>query len=149
MVEKSVKRRGKRVGPKHRMWITMAQPSIEALRAQSEKLGYSVSALAQLVIDRGVVAGLLYADTPSPQGAAVVSVTLMEKYVQLSEKLRRSDAERIEGLIEHLDLKEQRIAQMQRVLEEYAETITQQAREIQSYEHGVIEEDARQSLEAI
>ena len=53
-----------------------------------------------------------------------MNATLMEQYCQLSAKLSRSYEERIEGLIDHLDLKDQRIAQMQQGLEEYAETIT-------------------------
>ena len=39
-----------------------------------------------------------------------------------------------EILKDRLDLKEQMIAQMQQGLEEYAETITQQARDIEGYE---------------
>ena len=61
-----VKRRGPRVGPTHRVYVTLAQPTFEALRAQSAMVGYSVSALAQKVIDRGVAAGLLDAGHPKP-----------------------------------------------------------------------------------
>ena len=139
----TIKRRGKRVGPKHRMWITLALPTVEALRTQSEKLGYSVSALAQQVIDRGVAAGLLDADVPSPKGADVVRVTKAEHFYKemcrLHEKTHEIVDFRIQLLKDRLDLKEQMIAQMQQGLEEYAETITQQARDIEGYEHALIE----------
>ena len=151
----TIKRRGKRVGPKHRMWITLALPTVEALRTQSEKIGYSVSALAQQVIDRGVAAGLLYADTPSPQGEDVVRVTQAEHYYQLSEELVRLQEDHIKILQDRVDLKEQMIAHMQQGLEDYAETITQQARDIDGYEHARIEaadgvalSDVRQELES-
>ena len=133
---KSIKRRGKRVGPKHRIYITLALPTVEALRAEGEKLGYSISALAQRVIDRGVAAGLLYGDTPSTQGAVVVSTTLMEEYIQLSETLRRLDKERIEGLHEHLKINDQMISHLQQGLDDYTEIITEQARTIQFYEQA-------------
>ena len=142
----TIKRRGKRVGPKHRIYITLALPTFEALRAEGEKLGYSVSALAQRVIDRGVAAGLLYGDTPSPKGENVVRVTKAERFDQLNKELDRLHDEhtkllkgRIEILHDCLDLKEQMIAQMQQGLEEYAETITQQARDIDGSEHARIE----------
>ena len=94
----SVKRRGKRGGPKkHRTWITIEEPTIAALRAQGEKLGYSVSALAQLVLDRGVRAGLIDDDTPSPHGAEMVRVTqdehrehLKAQISQLHKQARRT-----------------------------------------------------------
>ena len=139
-MEKSIKRRGKRGGPTHKLWITMKKPSFEMLEAQSEKLGYSISFLAQQVIDRGLAAGLGVADTPSPNGADVVRVTQMEHYFQLVEELQRVHKERIEGLIEHLDLKDQLIAQMQRGLELYTETITDQARDLQFYQQARVKD---------
>ena len=136
----TIKRRGKRVGPKQRIYVTLALPTIEALRAQGEKLGYSVSALAEQVIDRGVAAGLLYAENPSPHGAAVVSATLAGQYTRLAEQLFRSYKVQLKILHGDLDLKDQLIAQMQRGLEEYAETITQQARDIQFYEQARVKD---------
>ena len=130
----TIKRRGKRVGPKQRIYITLALPTIEALRAQGEKLGYSVSALAEQVIDRGVAAGLLDADTPSPQGAVVVRGALLEQYYQLVEELQRSHEKRIEGLTEHLAIKDRLIAQMKRGLDDYTEIITEQAADLQFFE---------------
>ena len=61
---------------------------------------------------------------------------LLEQYYQLVEELQRSHEKRIEGLTEHLAIKDRLIAQMQRGLEEYSETITQQARDIQFYEQA-------------
>ena len=126
-----IKKSGDQPDTTHRITLSFSESTYEALRAQSETLGYSIAGVARQVIDRGLAAGLLYADTPSPQGAAVVNATLMEQYCQLSAKLSRSYEERIEGLIDHLDLKDQRIAQMQQALEEYAETITKQVRDIE------------------
>ena len=139
----TIKRRGKRVGPKHRIYITLALPTVEALRAQGEKLGYSVSALAQQVIDRGVAAGLLYADTPSPKGAAVVSATQDEHYrqlqaeqVRLLERIVQQKDEQIEILHDRLDLNVQMISHLHRGLDDYTEIITEQARDIQFYQQA-------------
>ena len=133
-----VKRRGKREGPTHRLWVTMAKTSFDALHEESEKLGLSIGALARQLIDRGVLAGLLYADTPSPQGADVVRVTQDERYrqlqdeqVRLLERIVQQGEEQIKLLHDRLDLKDQRIAQMQHGLEDYAETIMRQAKEIE------------------
>ena len=122
-----IKRRGNRQGPSHRITISFTEETYAELRKQSDKLDYSLAEIARRVVDRGVVAD-------------VVSVTKMEEYVQLSEKLRRSDEKRIEGLQEHLDLKDQLIAQMQRGLEEYTEIITEQARDIQFYEQARVKD---------
>ena len=122
-----IKRRGNRQGPSHRITISFTEETYAELRKQSDKLDYSLAEIARRVVDRGVVAD-------------VVSVTKMEEYVQLSEKLRRSDEKRIKGLQEHLDLKDQLIAQMQRGLEEYTEIITEQARDIQFYEQARVKD---------
>lgn len=143
----SVKRRGPRVGPKHRIYITLALPTVEALRAQSEKIGYSVSALAEQVIDRGVAAGLLYADVPSQKGADVVRVTkdghyrqLQAEQVRLLERIVQQKEEQIEILHDRLDLNVQMISHLHRGLDDYTETITQQARDIQFYEQARVKD---------
>ena len=128
-----IKRRGDRPGPTHRITVSFTQSTFEALRDQSAKSGYSIAGEARQVIDRGVAAGLLYADTPSPQGGVVVRGALLEQYYLLVEELQRAHEERIKGLTEHLAIKDRLIAQMQQGLEEYAETITQQARDIEIY----------------
>ena len=130
-VNKLVKRRGKRAGPTHRLWVTLAQPTYEALRDQSVKLGYSIGALTRLTIDRAVAAGLLNAEKPSETGAVIIGVTQSEQYYRLSEKLLRLQEDHIKILQDRIALKDQMLAQMQQGLEEYAETITQQAKEIE------------------
>ena len=132
---KTVKRRGKREGPTHRLGVTMSQASYDMLQAKSEKNGLTIAALVRQVIDRSVAAGLLDADTPSsPQGAVVVRGALLEQYYQLVEKLQRSHEKETEGLTEHLAIKDQLLAQMQRGLEEYTKVITEQAATIKFYE---------------
>ena len=133
---KTVKRRGKREGPTHRLGVTMSQASYDMLQAKSEKNGLTIAALVRQVVDRSVAAGLLDADTPSPQGSVVVRGALLEQYYQLVEKLQRSHEKEIEGLTEHLAIKDQLLAQMQRGLEEYTEVITEQAATIQVYEQA-------------
>ena len=119
---KSKKRRVTRVGPKHRMWITIEKDTFVELQASGEKLGYSISALVQRVVVRGIAAGLI--DDPSP--------TLNEQYYQLTEELCRSQKDHIEILQDRIDLKEQMIAHMQRGLEE-------QGAEILAYERASLE----------
>ena len=133
----SVKRRGKRGGPKkHRTWITIEEPTIAALRAQGETLGYSVSALAQLVLDRGVACGLINKDTPSAHGADVVRVTQDEHREHLNAEISRLHEKHVEILQDRLDLKEQRIAQLQQVLDMNALTITELSGDLQFYQQG-------------
>ena len=107
---KSKKRRVTRVGPKFRMWITLEEPTIAALRARGEKLGFSISALVQRVINRGVAAGLI--DDASP--------TLDEQYYHLTEELCRTQKEHIEILQDRIDLKDQQIATQHQQLCEYS-----------------------------
>ena len=119
---KSKKRRVTRVGPKHRLWITLEQDTFVALQARGEKLGFSISALVQRVVIRGVAAGLI--DDPSP--------SLNEQYYQLTEELGRLQEDHIKILEDRVDLKEQMIVQMQQGLEE-------QGAEIRAYELASLE----------
>ena len=138
-----IERRGNRQGPTHRITMSFTQSTYEALRAQSEKLGYSIAGIARQVIDRGVAAGLLSADTPSTQGAAVVRVTQDERYrqlqdeqVRLLERIVQQKDEQIEILHDRLDLNVQMVSHLHRGLDDYTEIITQQARDIEFYEHA-------------
>ena len=70
----STKRRVTRVGPKHRLYITIEQGTFEALQGRGEKLGFSISVLAQRVIIRGVAAGLIDDDTAPYQA-------LLQQYI--------------------------------------------------------------------
>ena len=126
----SIKRRVTRVGPKHRLWITLEQDTFEALQASGEKEGFSISALAQRVIIRGVAAGLINDLSPT---STEEYYRLTEERCRLCEELCQSYKEQIEIGKDRLDLKDQRIAQMQQGLEDYAETIAQQARDIELY----------------
>ena len=60
--------------------------------------------------------------------------TQMEHYFQLVEELQRVHKERIEGLIEHLDIKDQLNAQLQRELEDYADKIAEYVERIMRLE---------------
>ena len=124
---KSKKRRVTRVGPKHRMWITIEKDTFVELQASGEKLGYSISALAQRVIVRGVRAGLIVDDNPNDK-----YYELTEERCRLYEELCRSYKEEIKIGQDRLDLKDQRIAQMQQGLEE-------QGAEIKAYELASLE----------
>lgn len=132
-----IKRRGDRPGPTHRLMLSFSQSTYEALRDQSAKEdGYSIAGVARRVIDRGLAAGLLDANDPNAQGAVVVRGALLEQYYQLVDDLQRSHEKRIEGLTEHLAIKDRLIAQMKRGLDMYTETIEEQARDIQFYEQA-------------
>ena len=143
-----IKRRGDRPGTTRRITMSFTQSTYEALRDQSAKSGYSIAGVARRVIDRGVAAGLLDADTPSPQGAVVVRGALLEQYYQLIAELQRSHEKRIEGLTEHLAIKDRLIAQMHRGLDDYTEIITEQARDIQFYEQARVK-DVRPGMESV
>ena len=143
-----IKRRGDRPGTTRRITMSFTQSTYEALRDQSAKSGYSIAGVARRVIDRGVAAGLLDADTPSPQGAVVVRGALLEQYYQLVAELQRSHEKRIEGLTEHLAIKDRLIAQMHRGLDDYTEIITEQARDIQFYEQARVK-DVRPGMESV
>ena len=131
-----IERRGDRQGT-HRITISFSQDTYEALRDQSAKEdGYSIGGVARRVIDRGVAAGLLNAETPNLQGTVVVHDSLLEDFYHLVEKLKRADDKRLEGLTERLAINEQLISQMKRALEMNSEVITEQAATIQFYEHG-------------
>ena len=138
-MEKSIKRRGKRGGPTHKLWITMKKTSFEMLEAQGEKLGYSISFLAQQVIDRGLAAGLLYADTPSPQGEDVVRVTQAERHDQLTKELDRLHEEHTKLLKGRIDLLEEWVSDLRLERAVHAEIIEKQARDIEGYERSSLE----------
>ena len=134
----SVKQRGPRVGPTHRVYVTLALPTVEALRAEGEKRGYSLSALAQQMIDRAMAAGLLYAETPSSKVEDLVKMYQSESLVQVHEELRLAMQENIDLLLKKIDIYERRNGQMQQRFKEYAETITKQARDIQCFEQASV-----------
>ena len=115
---KSVKRRVTRVGPKHRMWITLEEGTFETLRASGEKLGYSISALVQRTIGRGVRAGLIDEETPNEKYCQ-----LTEERCRLHEDLHRVQSEHIESLEDRLALKDQEIARQHQTICEYETAI--------------------------
>ena len=121
---KSTKRRVTRIGPKHRLWITIEQDTFETLQARGEKLGYSISALANRAINRGVAAGLIDDATP----------TKTEEYYLLSDDLYRTMKELPKLLSARVDLREHMMASLNQVVTRQMETITQQALVIKKYE---------------
>ena len=130
-----ITKRGSRQGT-HRLMMSFSKATYEALRDQSAKEdGYSIAGVARRVIDRGVAAGLLDANAndPNAQGAVVVRGALLEQHFRLVDDLQRVHEKRMEGFQEHLDIKDRLIAQMQRALDMYTETIEEQARDIQFY----------------
>ena len=129
----SIKRRVRRIGAKHRLWITLEQDTFEALQARGEKLGYSISALAQRVINRGVAAGLI--DDASP--------TTTEEYYLLSDDLYRTMKELPKLLSASVDLREHMVASLNQVVIRQVEQIAQQDLAIKKYE-----QDEKDRLEA-
>ena len=129
---KSIKRRVRRIGAKHRLWITLEQDTFETLQARGEKLGYSISALAQRVINRGVAAGLI--DDASP--------TTTEEYYLLSDDLYRTMKKLPKLLSASVDLREHMVASLNQVVMRQVEQIAQQDLVIKKYE-----QDRREAAE--
>ena len=126
----SIKKRVKRAGPTHRVYVTLTLPTVEALRAEGAKRGYSISALVQQVIERGMAAGLLYAETPSSKVEDLVKLYQSERLAEVYEELRLAMQENIDLSLKEIALQGDLIAQKQQGLEMYAETITDQAQTI-------------------
>ena len=113
----STKRRMTRIGAKHRQWITIEKGTFEMLLASGERLGYSVSALANRVIIRGVAAGLI--DDPIP--------TQAEHREKLYEELCRLHERHTKVLLAKIDLKDQ-------MLDDRDQLIATQHEELCKYE---------------
>ena len=125
-----------RPGPIHRISMSFSHGTYQALHAQSKRLGYSIAGVARQVVDRAMAAGLLDKDIPSPHGADVVRVTQDEHREHLNAEISRLHEKHIDILQDRLDLKEQRIAQLQQVLDMNALTITELSGDLQFYQQG-------------
>ena len=145
-----IKKSGDRQGT-HRITMSLSISTYEALRDQSAKEdGYSIAGVARRVIDRGVAAGLLDADTPTrTQGALVVHAALREQYYQLVDKQQQAHDKQIEGLQERLDIKDLLFAQMKRALEQSTEVITDQAMTICFYEQARVHDADDKEIEKL
>ena len=128
-----ITKRGSRPGTTHRLMMSFAESTYKSLRDQSAKSGYSIAGVVRQVIGRAVAAGLLDADTPSPQGDRIVRGALLEQYYQLVDDLQRAHERRIAGLLEDIAIKDRLIDQMKRGLEMNLEIITEQAVDLQFY----------------
>ena len=144
----SVKRRGPRVGPTHRVYVTLTLSIVEALRTEGEKRGYSVSALAQLLIERAMGAGLLYAETPSSKEKDLAKLYQKERLVQLHEELHQEAVKTIKlkgeitkVLEDQLDTRNKQYAQLIQVLENHTQIITEQASSIETLQNALRELD--------
>ena len=128
----TIKRRGKRqVGPIHRISVRFPKTLYEALSDASEHLGYSISEIARRVIDRGVGAGLIYSTTPHKKGTAVVRVTHFREYADMAQETIRLNEAQIKILADRLTVAHKFTDQQQRLIEEYAEVITEQASDLE------------------
>ena len=128
---KTKKRRGKRQGPTHRITITFPRNLFEALSDASDHYGYSISEIARRVIDRGVGAGLLHAETPHKKGTAVVRLTHFREYSDMARETVRLYEAQIKIFEDRLRLADKLAGlQAQRLLES-SEVITELARDLE------------------
>ena len=131
-----IKRPVDQPGTTRRISMSFTESTYEALRAAGKKSGYSIAGVARQVIDRALAAGLLYTETPSSKVEDLVKMYRSEKLVQVHEELRLAMQENIDLLLKTIDVYERRDDHKQQMLNEYALTITEQARDIQFYEHA-------------
>ena len=131
-----IKRPVDQPGTTRRISMSFTESTYEALRDQSAKSGYSIAGVARQLIDRAVAAGLLSAETPSSKVEDLVKMYRFERLVETYEELRLEMQLNIDLLLRKIDIYERRNGQMQQKFEEYAETITEQARDIQFYEQA-------------
>ena len=139
---KTVKRRGKRTGPTHRLGVTMSQASYDMLQAKSEKDGLTIAALVRQLIDRALALGLLHSSTPPSKVEDLVKLYQKENLVQVHEELVLVMEENIDNSRKLIDVYERRDDHQQQMLKEYVEIITDQARDIQFYEQARIHDAA-------
>ena len=111
--------------------MSFTKSTYEALRRESEKHGYSIAEITRRVIDRGVGAGLLHSETPHKKGTAVVRLTHFREYADMAQETIRLNRAQIKILDDRLKVALKFTDQQQRLLEEYSELITEQARDIE------------------
>ena len=134
----------------HRMSMSLSQTAYTALRNQSAKeKGYSIAGVARRLVDRALAAGLLYAETPSSKVEDLVKMYQSESVVQVYEELLLVMQENIDLLLKKDALKDHLIAQKQQGLEMYAETITEQARDLQFYQQARVHDADDEEIERL
>ena len=122
-------------GESRRITISFTPTTYTMLRDQSEKLGYSLAEIARRVIDNAVVSDVGRVTNAEDRDH------LYEKICRLHEKRIKGLEKRIKGVQDHLDIKDQLIAQMQLGLEQYTEVITEQASSIETLQDALRERD--------
>ena len=140
------RRRGKRAGPTRRIGITFNAAAFDMLSEQSKATGYTIAAVARLTMDRALALGLLHSSTPPSKAEDLVKLYQKETLEQVHEELRLAMQENIDLLLKRIDIYERRDDQKQQMLDESAEIITDQARDIQFYEQGRVHDAADADL---
>ena len=114
-------------GASRRITISFTPTTYEALRKESEKLGYSVAEIARRVVDQGTIAEVVRATQHEHREQLHAKINqLHEKYI----KLLRDRAENMHGWIAELRL--DRTAQ-EKLIKQQGELIKQQAEDIEGY----------------
>ena len=137
-----IKKSGDRPGATQRITMSFSQSTYKALREKSAKQpGYSIAGVARQVIERGMAAGLLNAETPSSKVEDLVKMYQSERLAEVYEELRLAMQENIDLLLKRIALQDDLISRKQQRFEEYAETITEQASSIETLQDALRELD--------
>ena len=104
-------------GESRRITISFTPITYEALRDQSERLGYSIAEIARRVIDRGVL-------------GEVVSATQAETKEELYGKLCRLHERRAKGLLEDIAIRDEDIAIRDQLIATQHEELCKQSTEL-------------------
>ena len=114
-------------GESRRITMTFTKETYEALRDQSEKLGYSIAEIARRVVDQGALAEVVRVTQHEHREQLHANINqLHEKCI----KLLRDRADNMHGWIAELRL--DRTAQ-EELIKQQGELIKQQAEDIEGY----------------
>ena len=111
--------------------MTLPRNLFEALSDASEHYGYSIAEITRRVIDRGVGAGLLHAETPHKKGTAVVRLTDFSEYRDMALETVRLNEAQLKILEDRLKLADKITDQQAKRLAESSEVITEMARDLE------------------
>ena len=125
------KRRGKQQGPTHRITMTFPENLFQVMSDASDHYGYSISEMARRVIDRGVGAGLLHAETPHKKGTSVIRLTDFREYADAARETLRLNEAQLKILEDRLKLADKVAVQQAKRLLESSEVITEMARDLE------------------
>ena len=120
----STKRRVTKIGPKHRLSITIEQTTLEALQGSGEREGFSISALASRVIIRGVAAGLIDDDTTPYQA-------LLQQYIDQQDTW-----------LARVELADEKNDELLAALHNQTEVIVKLSKELKKYEQDRLEAES-------